>query len=531
MPDVRDPGAFSCALAGVRGNEALVDCGVHRAIRGDLAGARQSLEQSVAGGQDGARGPTVALWLGEVAARQGRWDAAEEAYRTALTSGAGSTTSRDAAIGLAWIRLERGNWAGALEALAEGVPAAARGSSDADIVRFLEGVAFVLGDRPVDAVAALDAVEAGRLPGGLGVEVPFWLGVALGRSGDRPRALAALDRFVAGSSPEHFLRAAAVLQAAWLALDSGLPHEAVRRLQPIDSTGARPEVRSYLRAAMARAQLEIGDARRVRETVQQLVAASPGDRRAASALLLVADAAVRLDRTSDGVALYREVLRLPLDASIEDYARYRLGEALERDGRLAEARQEYSHLRDGGRDEATAQRAGYRLGLLALRAADPAAARREGEALLRAGTVTDLREVVLLLSAEGAAREGDASRAAALFQAALRDYPDSPRAAWSRLGLGWARLSDGDPELALQEWRHVLQGSDPDTRSLAALGVAEAALRVRREAEALDALRAVSADSLPSSLRETVVLDRGILAALAGAEEEAVRILGPLAPS
>ena len=530
LPDVRDPGAFSCALAGVRGNETLVDCGVHRVMRGDLAGARQSLEQSVAGNRESSHGPTVALWLGEIAVREGRWDAAEQAYRTAMTGGAGSKTSRDAAIGLAWIGLGRGNWAGALDALAEGVPAATRASHDADVVRLLEGVALTVGDRPVEGVAALDMVEAGRLPGGLAVELPFWLGVALGRAGDRPRALAALDRFVASSPPDHSLRADAVLQAAWLVLDSGAPHEAVRRLQLIDPTGARPEVRSYLRAAMARAQLEIGDARRAREAVQQLVAASHGDRRAPQALLLVADAAVRLNRIPDGVAVYREVLRLPLSPSIEDYARYRLAEALERDGRLAEARQEYSQLRDGGRDEAIAQRAAYRLGLLALRANDPVGARQEGEALLRAGTASELREPVLLLSAEGAARDADAGRAAALFRAALRDYPESPRAAWSRLGLGWAHLSDGATELAVREWRPVLQGSDPETRTLAALAVAESALRERRDAEALDALRAVSGDSLPSSLSETVALDRGILAALAGAEEEALGVLGPLAP-
>ena len=65
--------------------------------------------------------------------------------------------------------------------------------------------------------------------------------------------------------------------------------------------------------------------------------------------------------------------------------RYRLGEALEQEGRLLEAKDHFRELRDQGRDEAVAQRATYRLGLVALRENDTAAARREGEALAAGG--------------------------------------------------------------------------------------------------------------------------------------------------
>jgi hypothetical protein len=54
--------------------------------------------------------------------------------------------------------------------------------------------------------------------------------------------------------------------------------------------------------------------------------------------------------------------------------RYRLGEGLEQEGRLLEAKDHYRELRDKGRDEAIAQRATYRLGLVGLRENDTAPA-------------------------------------------------------------------------------------------------------------------------------------------------------------
>jgi hypothetical protein len=57
---------------------------------------------------------------------------------------------------------------------------------------------------------------------------------------------------------------------------------------------------------------------------------------------------------------------------------YRLAEGLERLGSLTDAEKSYRALRDGGRVEALAQRAAYRLGLLALRAQRPGDSRAEG---------------------------------------------------------------------------------------------------------------------------------------------------------
>ena len=527
-PLVRDPGAFSCALTRFRGAGALADCGIHRALQGDRLGAQRSLVESMAIEPEGAHASTAAVWLGEIALRADRWDEAVEAYRTALARKPSDEAAHDAALGLAWIALARGDFPASLQALSP-VLRAPPTSPVLHVARLLEGVDLLLGDRYAEALVALDAVDASRLPAPLAEDLVFWRGVVLSRLGERVRALEALDRFLAATPSSHLLRGDALLLAGRIALESGAAGDALRRFSLAEQVGSRPEVRPYVQAGLVRSYLALGDTARVGETARRLAGVSPGDPLIAPTLLLIADAAMQFGATADGRAIYRQVLGLPADPFIEDYARYRLGEGFEKDGRVEEARQEYVRLRDSGRDEAIAQRAAYRLGLLALRAGDPAAARREGEALLRGGTVAELRESALLLAAEAAAREGDASRAGALFRSVLSEFPASPRAARSRLGLGWAHLDDGDPELALRDWRLVVQAGDPDTKALAALAIAEVALRERREAEALDALRVVGAFLVPGSQLDMALIDHGILAARAGAAEEAVRVLEPLA--
>ena len=528
LPAVRDPGAFSCAFMTFRSAEGLADCGVHRALQGDLLGARRSLEQSVALEPRGAHAPTAALWLGEIALREGRAEEAAHSYRAALARESKDTVAFDAVLGLAWLMLQAGDPAGALQTLgrASRPPGA---SSEAHLAGFVEGVALLLAGKPSQALAELEAVAADRLPEAMSQELTFWRGVALARLGERDRAIAALDRFLSGVPSTHPLRADAVIQTGWIALERGAAGDAVRRFALAERASPRAGVRPQIQAGLVRAYLALGDTARAAEMARRLVAESSGHALVAPTLLALADA-MESGATADGTAIYREVLALSAAPALEDYARYRLGERLEQGRRFDEARREFLRLRDHGRDEGLAQRAAYRLGLQGLRANEPAAARREGEALLRAGTVAELREIALLLAAEGAAREGDANRALALFRATLGEFPDSPRAARIRLALGWGHLHDGDALLALQEWRQALQVADPETRNLAALAIAGVTLRERPETEALDALRAVSGISAPASLVESAALDHGILATRAGAWDEAVRVLEPLAP-
>src|SRR5262249_12727588 len=62
VPAVREPGGTSCTFAFGRAS-ALLDCGIYRLLQGDLRGAREALESSL------AKDPTAGayVWLGEVA--------------------------------------------------------------------------------------------------------------------------------------------------------------------------------------------------------------------------------------------------------------------------------------------------------------------------------------------------------------------------------------------------------------------------------------------------------------------------------
>lgn len=529
VPAVRDPGGFSCAFVAFRRAATLAECGVHRMRQGDVRGAREALEESLAIDARGAHAATAQTWLGEIALMEGRYDQAERRYRTALALSLPDDLAMHAALGLAWVALRRGDVAEAQRAVAQAL-AYVPPQPVALVGRFVDGVAQVLAGRPSEALALWDGLASSGAPAQMVEELPFWRGVALARIGEPNRALQELDRFVAAVPATHPLRLDAIVQAGWVALERGAPDEAERRFLLAESASPRPELRPQLRTGLVRAYLALGDTPRASEVARRVAVESPRDPLVAAALLLIADAAVRRGATAEALAVYRQLLSLPLPPTMADYVTYRLGEGLEREGSLGEAKAQYQTLRDKGRDEAIAQRAAYRLGLLALRDRDPAAARREGEAILRAGPVQELREPVLLLAGEGAARGGDPNRAAHLYRLALREYPESPRAAQTRLALGWALLEDGESETALREWQEVSRSADVETGTLASLASVDVLLRQGREQEALSAFRGLKTLSPADPLADASFLNQGILSVRNRAYQDAVQVLEPLGP-
>ena len=410
---------------------------------------------------------------------------AEREYRAALPLGPPPPLGMHAELGLGLLALRRGDAAEAEAALDRALQAVPP-QPVALVARYLLGVARLLLGRPAEANALWDEVVQSGAPGPVLAEIPFWRGVAQARLGNLEGGLDLLNRFIATVPVNHPLRGDALVQAGWIALERNAPDEAVRRFLEADAAGPRPELRAQIRAGLVRAYLALKDTGRAASAARQLKAESARDPIVPAALLLIADAAKARGAHDEATDIYREVLLLPLQPPVQDYVRYRLGEALEQEGRLLEAKDHYRELRDKGRDEAIAQRATYRLGLVGLRENDTAAARREGEALLRVGILPELREGVLLLVAESAVRGNDPNRAVAVLRTALRDYPDSPRSAQTRLALGWALLLDGDAETALREWSEVATAADPEIRAHALLAMADVALRQGREGEALE---------------------------------------------
>jgi tetratricopeptide (TPR) repeat protein len=535
LPTPTDPGGFACTFVAFRRAAALAECGVARVAAGNYREAREVFEESLAVDPRGAQAAAAYVWLGELALLEATTPAspaagrAERAYRSALPLAPPPPLGMHAEVGLGLLALRRGDAAEAEAALDRGLRAVPP-QPIALVARYLLGVARLLLGQPTEAVALWDEVVQSGAPGSILAELPFWRGVALIRLGDLDGGLELLNRFAMTVPVNHPLRGDALVQAGWIALERNAPDDATKRFLEAEAAGPRAELRPQIRAGLVRAYLALGDTGRAASAARQLKAESASDPLVPAALLLIADAAKARGAQGAVTDIYREILLLPLQQSIQDYVRYRLGEQLEQEGRLLEAKDHYRELRDKGREEAVAQRATYRLGLVGLRENDTAGARRESEALLRAGVLPELREGALLLVAESAARGDDPNRAAAVLRTALRDYPDSPLAARTRLALGWALLRDGDGESAIREWRAVATRSDLETQAHALLAVADVALRQGREAEALEAFRGVTAP--PPGLRnaEAVMLNRGILAIRTGDHAAAVQALEPLAP-
>ncbi len=524
LPAVRDPGGTACTFTFGRAS-SLLDCGVHRVLQGDLRGAREALETSL----DKDRTPGAYIWLGEVAFREGRYDEAERRYRSALPLNPPAELAPHAALGLGWAALRRGDVAEARRALA---PALAPASPQpvAVIARFLDGVTRLLGGQPGEALALWDSVAAGGPPSQVAEELSFWRGVGLAGLGQWDAALQSLDGFLATVPASHPVRVDAIAQAGWAALARGAPDEGVRRFLWAQSSSPRAELIPQLRAGLVRAYLALGDFARALDAARLLKADSARDPRLPDVLLLLADDAVRRDAPRDAVEIYKELLSLQLEAERAEYVTYRLGETVERLGSLVEAERHYRVLRETGRVEAIAQRAAYRLGLLLLRGQKPPEARVEGEALLRAGVLPELREAVILLTAEAATRGGDANRAASLFRLALRDYPASPQTGRMRLLLGWALFTDGEAQSALREWQEAGLATELPVAILAQLAIADVGLRQGQEADSLVALRELAKLAPAHPFADTFALDRGILLVRAREYATAVQELEPLVP-
>jgi tetratricopeptide (TPR) repeat protein len=534
LPVVARPGGFPCVFAGLSRGRGQYECGVERVLEGDFLQARDAFEESIRIDPRGAHAPAAWSWLGEVfllevaSLTSPAFRRAEQAYRAAIPLNPPPELLPHVEVGLARLVLSQGQTveaAGLLERALGRVPP----QPLALVGRFYLGVARLLAGRPADALDLWEDVARSGASGALVTELPFWRGVALAHRGDPDGAQALLGTFLV-SAPGHPLRADAITQLGWIAFGRGQSAEAVQRFQQAESEGPRSELRVQLYVGLVRALLAAGDLGQARLAASRLAIAAPQDPVVGPPLLAIAETLAQRGQRRAAIDAYQDLLLKPLEPALRDYARYRLAETLEHEGRLAEAKDHHRQLRDQGRDEGVAQRASYRLGLLALRDGDAVTARREGEALLRAGTLAELREGTLLLIAEAALRGDDPNRAVAVLRTALREAAGSPRAGQTRLALGWALLRDGDGETALREWRAAAADAGVETRAAALLAVAEVTLRQGREAEALAALRGIG--DLPAGHpgTEVVALARGVLAVRARAWQEAVQTLEALPP-
>ena len=536
LPPTADPGIVSCGLAALgHGAGNLTRCGVARALRGENARARKSLDGSLRVEPTGATAALATLWLAELAHREA-WDTdARKLYRGALDLGLPRDLKTSAFASLAWLSLRHGEAARAEEwlndAAAPDPPIPVRGT-----VRFLVGITRLFLGRPTEALAQWERLEREGGPAELVAEVPFWWGVALAQVGDTDAAIRGLDRFRAAVRPNHPLAAAALAQLGFAELVRGTIDAAQRDFLAAEAASPNAELTLQLDAGLARTFLIRGQYAEARERTRRLARGKGEGSLVEQLLMQTAEEALRRNAPLEAIETYRQLRDRPIGSERRAFATYRIAETWERlyrqtqdEGRRREAADEYERLRNDGGDEALVQRATYWLGLRALHEGRPSVALREGESLLQGGVVPELRPRAVILTAEAAARAGDPNRAKALFRVALADpLAEPPPPGALRLALGWALRDDGEPESALQLWQTDADQPNSPVRAAAWAAIAKVALEQGHELLARRALHTLVELVPTHPARGAALVNEGVLFLRATDVAGAVDSLRPL---
>jgi tetratricopeptide (TPR) repeat protein len=534
FPVPRDSGGCGALWLGNRGAN-LVRCGQFRAIQGQLAEARAALEESMSkfDGND-PRAAEAQLWLAEIDFHERAYEAAERRYVAATIPGLSPDLASHADLARAWIALHRGEHQAARARLAE-ISSRPLPAPLPALARFLEGIASLQAGRAQEALSRWREMGATQLPDALAQEAVFWRAVAAIRVGEPEPALRELNLFLARAGDDHPLHRYALAQRGWAQLGRGDPAAALADFTRAAAPTPSAAVADQVDLGLVRAQLELGRYESARNQATHL-GAEPSSGTAISVLLYMAEEALRRAAVPEAIEFYRLIQARAAVSEVRAYATYRIAESLERMGARSgtgtippEAAREFRRLAAEGGDEGLAQRAVYRLALAALLEDRPAEAFQEGEAVLAAGVIPELRERFLILTAEAAMRARAPGRASTFFRLAIAENPASPQVGRLRLALGWALFEDGERFLADQEWQEAGRIGDAPTQVAAHLARLRAAVEAQRDdatLAVLDALERLLPRSGPEVAR--VAANRGILHARAGEYGAAIKELRPL---
>jgi tetratricopeptide (TPR) repeat protein len=523
LPPAADPGLFSCGLAAIgHGATNLTRCGLARALRGENARARESFEESLRVEPTGSSAAVASLWLAELALRDAKEGDARTLYRNAIDLGLTRDQEAGALASLAWLALRRAEVPRAEAWIKEALALEPSGPT-LGLVRFLDGTTRLSRGRAAEALAQWERLEREGGPAELLAEVPFWRGVAMGQIGDTDAAVRWLDRFRGSVKADHPLTAPSLAQRGFAQLVRGMIDAAQKDFLAAEAASPSAQLALQLDAGLARTYLIRGQYVEARERTRRLGRGKGEGPLVEQLLLQAAEEALRRNAAAEAIETYRQLRDRPIAGPLRAFATYRIAETLERlyretrdEARLREAGDEYRRLKDEGGDEGLVQRATYWLALRELQDGRPGAAFREGQALLQAGVVPDLRPRVVVLTAEAAARAKDPNRAKALFRQALGDPQPAAPIGVLRLALGWALRDDGEPESALQEWQIDADQVDSPVRVAAWAAIAKVALDQGHDELARRALTTVVTLAPTHPARGAVLIDEGVLRLRAG---------------
>lgn len=302
-----------------------------------------------------------------------------------------------------------------------------------------------------------------------------------------------------------------------------MPGEAARDLASVVEQNELVELSLAARYGLAEAQRSLKRYDQAGVLYEEFAAAWPDTRRGQRALLLAGDCALFAGRPADAVATYRALLTRYPASVYRDDTLYRLGTALERDGKLEAARTPLTVLVDDKRateyrgralsrlariEESAGQDSLAVVALTRLVEEDPPRAADE-DAWLRIAQLELDRvhpDQALRWARRMPETGGDAARATALEVQALCGlgktgdaakrleelslaHPDRPElVAFSRVVLAEAQADAGKDELAAASFsRARSESADPATRARCAYGEGMVAVRAQRWADARQA--------------------------------------------
>lgn len=536
-----EPRTLPCvgAWTGVAG-EAL-ECGRARLHRGDLLEAVQALEQAARNTRERELVAEARYWLAETLYRLGRIEQADTHFRYVARERS-PALSPFALHGSGWTAFLLGDMARAHEAFAQFLgsthPLAIDGWG-----RFGLALSLTALDRHPEAQRAWADHLSRRPPPALERDALFWHGDALGRIGERDRAVMDLTRFTQGGP--HPLLAAGLVRLAWWSLAAGRPAEslsAARAYPGLRMPEPRPEAnkpapvpvrtgtnqeaadRDWVDASIALALLASNDLDGARTAAQPLEArrsplSLPIQLRLAAALLARRDTAA-VD------AVLAELMRGTLTPPVRAWALMVKGEAARADGKGDEARTQYDLARGIDAESAVGRYATLRVAEINLEMREFKQAVADVAPLVTAPGDPAMRAAVLLLHGEAAYRAGDHKTAASAFERAIADAAERPEVRAAHLGLAWTALREGRADQAGRRFADFARLYPDDEHATDALVLASemaiASGDLRGARELLDRVLA-RAPSAPRT--EFARLNRAILMLRSGEAAAAVPLL------
>lgn len=399
----------------------------------------------------GAFADQAGLLLAQCRQRGGVIDEAIAGYRAVL-SRAGTQFASDARLALGSLLLGKGDARGAARALDALI------ESDADhpqiaTAHLLRGRAAFDSGEFAEAVAALGRVEEATESDELRGEAAYWIGKSKLRAGDAGGAAGALARAIE-DHPEHRL-------LPEMRYDLGV---ALVRQQKYDDASlvlkamlAKGEDHPLIPDAtylLAIAEQQRGNYDDSLRFAGQIGSDYAGHAQQGGAAFLAAENLYLLERYDEAIDAFTAFLSQHADSSEADQARFRLGSALHRVGKLEEAKPVLEAVAATGNDAFASAK--YALGDLHFQRSEWKTAAKWMKKYLAGGDDVSLADDAMLKLALSQQRAGETDEAIETFTKLIDRFPESPHRLQAIFERGQSFVAAGRDEEAGRDFNMVV---------------------------------------------------------------------------